>query len=153
MTKSLDRKLAAIHADPAGCKEFILAAAKDADMGFGLTAPGPERDACPHGFDQRQGCFKTLDDYLRQIRHVTAQGLVDIMLLSASNLERLAMREGIFRDTGQRHLGYLDRARRQIHPARQKHPPSASAVGRPRDHRGLQLIRMSLLSTLIRPSA
>lgn len=99
MTKSLDRKLAAIHADPSGCKEFILADAKDADMGFGLTAPGPERDACPHGYDQRQGCFKTLDDYLRQIRAVTAQGMVDIMLLSASNLERLAMREGLFRDS------------------------------------------------------
>ena len=99
MIKSLDQKLAAIHADPQGCKEFILADAKDADMGFGVTAPGPLRDACPHGYDKPQGCHKTLSDYLRQIREVTAQGLVDIMLLSASNLEKLAMQEGIFRDT------------------------------------------------------
>ncbi len=99
MTKSLDEKLAAIHADPVGCREFIIADAKDADMGFGITAPGPQRDACPHGYDQNHGCFKTLDDYLRQIRAVTEQGLVDIMLLSASNLERLAMREGIFRNS------------------------------------------------------
>src|SRR6202034_1707655 len=35
MEKSLDRKLAAIHADP-NCREFILADAKDADMAFGI---------------------------------------------------------------------------------------------------------------------
>ena len=39
MDKSLDRKLAAIHADP-NCREFILADAKDADMAFGIGAPG-----------------------------------------------------------------------------------------------------------------
>ena len=41
MQKSLDRKLAAIHADPSGSREFILADAKDADMAFGIGAPGP----------------------------------------------------------------------------------------------------------------
>ncbi|MBL8850219.1 MAG: hypothetical protein JNG89_11070, partial [Planctomycetaceae bacterium] len=43
--KSLDRKLAAIHADPHGCREFVIADAKDADMAFGIGAPGlsPER--------------------------------------------------------------------------------------------------------------
>jgi len=99
MERSLDRKLAAIHADPDGCREFIIADAKDADMGFGITAPGPERDACPHGFDPGQGCFKTLDQYRAQIREVVRQELVDIMLLSASNLEQLAMRERIFDGT------------------------------------------------------
>ena len=39
-TKSLDLKLAAIHADPANCREFILADAKDADMAFGVAAAG-----------------------------------------------------------------------------------------------------------------
>ena len=39
MQKSLDRKLAAIHADPNG-REFILADAKDADMALGLGRPG-----------------------------------------------------------------------------------------------------------------
>jgi len=45
MEKSLDHKLRAIHADPHGSKEFILADAKDADMAFGVGAPGrsPER--------------------------------------------------------------------------------------------------------------
>lgn len=99
MTKALDEKIAAIHADPRGCKEFILADAKDADMGFGITAPGPHRDACPHGHDPAQGCFKTLEDYLNQIRAVISQALVDIVLLSASNLERLAIRENLFGNT------------------------------------------------------
>ncbi len=47
MQKSLDQKLARIHADPSGCKEFILADAKDADMAFGIGAPGksPETHA------------------------------------------------------------------------------------------------------------
>ena len=45
MQKSLDQKLAAIHADPSGSSEFINADAKDADMAFGIGAPGrsPER--------------------------------------------------------------------------------------------------------------
>lgn len=99
MKKSLDQKLAAIHADPHGCKEFIIADAKDADMGFGLAAPGPQPDACPHGFNKSEGCYKTLEDYLRQIRDVVRQGVVDIMLLSASNLEKLAIKERLFENS------------------------------------------------------
>jgi hypothetical protein len=40
--KTLDAKLAAIHADPVGALDFILADAKDADMAFGLAATGAE---------------------------------------------------------------------------------------------------------------
>ena len=40
MQKSLDEKLARIAADPS-CNDFILADAKDADMAFGVRAPGP----------------------------------------------------------------------------------------------------------------
>lgn len=94
--KRLDQKLAAIHADPHGCKEFIIADAKDADMAFGITAPGPERAACRHGYNESEGCYKTLEDYRQQIRDVIRQDLVDIMLLSASNLEILGMREKLF---------------------------------------------------------
>ena len=46
MVKSLDRKLAAIHANPS-CREFILADAKDADMAFGIGAPGQSPEAHP----------------------------------------------------------------------------------------------------------
>jgi len=99
MTKTLDQKLAAIHADPSGCKEFIIADAKDADMGFGILAPGPQPEACPHGYNKAEGCYKTLADYLEQIRAVIRQGIVDIVLLSASNLEKLCMREKLFQDS------------------------------------------------------
>ena len=40
--KSLAAKLASIHADPGGAKDFILADAKDADMAFGLRATGKD---------------------------------------------------------------------------------------------------------------
>lgn len=85
--KSLDQKLARIHADPSGCRDFILADAKDADMAFGIAAPGPAFG--------RPGC-KTLEEYRAQIRAIVEQGLVDIMLLSASNLEQLAINERLF---------------------------------------------------------
>lgn len=94
MEKSLDRKLAAIHADPSGAPDFILADAKDADMAFGMGAPGlsPER----HDGELR---FKTLADYRDQIRHVIRQGVVDIVLMSASTSDQLTLQEGLFDDS------------------------------------------------------
>jgi len=91
MLKSLDAKLAAIHADPHGCREFILADAKDADMAFGVAAPGlsPEQ----HAGEQR---FKTLAEYRDQMRQIVRSELVDIMLMSASTSEQLALVERLF---------------------------------------------------------
>ncbi len=40
MTKALDEKLAALHANPGASEAFILADAKDADMAYGLAAAG-----------------------------------------------------------------------------------------------------------------
>lgn len=97
VTKSLDAKLARIHADPSGCRDFIIADAKDADMAFGITAPGPNQANWRQGRCESVGCYRTLEEYRDQIRAVIAQGLVDIVLLSASNLEKLAMEEGLFR--------------------------------------------------------
>ena len=88
--KSLDAKLARILTDP-NCKDFILADAKDADMAFGISAPGksPEHHA-------QEGRFRTLDEYRQIIREIAAQGLVDIMLMSASTNEILTIEERIF---------------------------------------------------------
>ncbi len=94
--KRLDQKIANILKDPSGAKDFIIADAKDADMAFGVTAPGPQSGSCRHGYNESEGCWKTLDQYLQQIRAVIEQDVVDIMLLSASNLERLAMQEKLF---------------------------------------------------------
>jgi len=97
--RRLDQKIANLLAGSTSPRDFIIADAKDADMAFGVTAPGPQRGTCRHGFNESEGCWKTLDDYLTQIREVIRQDIVDIMLLSASNLERLAMKEGLFRDS------------------------------------------------------
>ena len=100
MQKSLDKKLARFKSGKATREDFIIADAKDADMAFGITAPGPNSSgSCPHGYDQQAGCYKTLPQYLEQIREVVKQQLVDIMLLSASNLERLAIQEGLFKQS------------------------------------------------------
>lgn len=88
MQKSLDTKIADIRANPSSSKAFIIADAKDADMAFGVTAPGPRRTS--------ESRWKTLEEYRQQIRDVVHQGLVDIMLCSASNIEHLAINEKLF---------------------------------------------------------
>src|SRR3954466_379511 len=90
MDKSLDRRLATIRADP-GCREFLLADAKDADMAFGIGAPGRSPEAHPGEVRSR-----TLEEYREQMRLITRQGLVDIMLMSASSNHALTIRERLF---------------------------------------------------------
>ena len=65
MNKSLETKLAAIHADP-GCREFIIADAKDADMALGIGAPGQSPEM--HSGEVR---FRTLEEY-REAAPITA---------------------------------------------------------------------------------
>ncbi|QDU78881.1 hypothetical protein Pla110_05850 [Polystyrenella longa] len=94
MQKSLDRKLNSIHNDPSGSKEFIIADAKDADMAFGLSATGEYVDPATG-----QVRNKTLGEYRDQIREVIAQGIVDIVLMSASTAEKLAIEEKLFENS------------------------------------------------------
>jgi hypothetical protein len=94
MQKSLDQKLAAIHADPSGSKEFIIADAKDADMAFGIGAPGKSPEM--HAGEVR---FRTLAEYREQIRQIVRQAKVDIMLMSASTSHALAIKEGLFENS------------------------------------------------------
>ncbi len=91
MRKTLDQKLAAIHADPSGCRDFIIADAKDADMGFGVGAPGQSPET--HTGELR---FRTLAEYRQQIRQIVGQGVVDIMLMSASTNAMLNIEERLF---------------------------------------------------------
>ena len=96
MQKSLDQKIADIRANPSGSKAFIIADAKDADMAFGITAPGQKRPLNPERVLKSEIRWKTLAEYRQQIREVVQQGLIDIMLCSASNVEQLAINEGLF---------------------------------------------------------
>jgi hypothetical protein len=108
MTKSLDAKLAEIKANPSS-KAFILADAKDADMAFGVRAPGPrsylsgrgERPArfSPEIWTRDEYGYRNLPEFLDIIREVTQQGLVDIMLMSAYVNEQLTIKDGLFRNS------------------------------------------------------
>jgi len=91
--KSLDTKLAKIKADPS-CKEFIIADAKDADMAFGIAAPGKS----PEHYAQ-EGKFRSLPEFRECIREIVHQGLVDIMLMSAHTNGILTIEERLFENS------------------------------------------------------
>ncbi len=94
--KRLHCKLANILKGSTSPADFIIADAKDADMAFGITAPGPQTGPCRHGYNESEGCWKTLGQYREQIRAVIEQDIVDIVLLSASNVEKLGIQEKLF---------------------------------------------------------
>ena len=106
--KSLDQKLAEIKANRSS-RAFIIADAKDADMAFGVRAPGPrsylaKRGAKPAQFSPEvwtrdEFGYRNLPEFLDIIREVTHQGLVDIMLMSAYVNEQLTIKEGLFKNS------------------------------------------------------
>src|ERR1700676_41139 len=90
-TKSLDLKLARIHADPRGCKDFILADAKDADMALSIGAPGKSPESHPG-----EVRYRTLAEFRDIITRIVEEKLVDVMLMSASTSEALTIEKRIF---------------------------------------------------------
>jgi hypothetical protein len=90
MIKRLDEKLARIRAGRYRRQDFVIADAKDPDMGPSLASSGPKRE--PDGSWTR---YRTREEFLDQVRAIVRQDIVDVMLLSAGNLERLAG-EGLF---------------------------------------------------------
>jgi hypothetical protein len=87
-----------MRAGTATRRDFIIADAKDADMAFGITAPGSGQ-CQPGRAREAEACWKSLEDYRQQIRAVIAQDIVDSVLLSASNVEHLAIQERRFADS------------------------------------------------------
>ena len=59
-------------------------------MAFGLAAPG---------VDHTTGKLRSLADYRDQMREILHQGLVDILLMSVSTCEQLAIEERLFDDS------------------------------------------------------
>ncbi len=130
MIKSLDTKLASLHENPGGASAFILADAKDADVAFGLAAPGT---------DPVTGARRSLADFRDQIREISRQGLVDIMLMSVSTSEQLTEGERLFdnspvtpavraNDTSDIHL--LTGARYPLQPSRPFRTATVSQIRR-----------------------
>jgi len=109
MIRSLDQKLAAIHAAPLKARDFILADAKDADMAFGVRAPGPRGYLARRGdrpgqfspelWTREEYGYRNLPEFLDIIREVAQQGLVDILLMSAYVNEQLTIKEGLFKNS------------------------------------------------------
>jgi hypothetical protein len=103
--KSLDTKLAEIRSNRSS-RAFIIADAKDADMAFGVRAPGPRGYLSRHGarpaqfspevWNRQEYGYRNLPEFLDIIREVVHQGLVDIMLMSAYVNEQLSIKEGLF---------------------------------------------------------
>jgi hypothetical protein len=90
----LDDKLARIRSGAYQRSDFIIADAKDPDMGPGLHAHGPaptDDGATPR--------FRTRAEFLDSIDSIVKQDVVDIMLTSVSNLEQLVKRN-VFAGTG-----------------------------------------------------
>jgi hypothetical protein len=106
--KSLDLKLAEIKRDRSS-RAFIIADAKDADMAFGVRAPGPRSYLSSRGLRPAQFSpevwarnefgHRNLPEFLDIIREVTHQGIIDIMLMSAYVTEQLAIKEGLFKNS------------------------------------------------------
>ena len=87
----LDQKLSRIRAGKYKRSDFIIADAKDGDMGPSIPGCGPKRNK-----DGSSTRFVTRPEFLENIGAIVKQDIVDIMLLSASNLEALADK-GVFK--------------------------------------------------------
>ncbi|MHA1549676.1 MAG: hypothetical protein ACTSYE_12170, partial [Alphaproteobacteria bacterium] len=92
--RRLDEKLARIRANDYRPQDFIIADAKDGEMGFGVHVAGPAHDSAS---GQPSG-FKPYLDYQQAMREMTRSELVDIMLMAASTAQRLTG-EGLFEES------------------------------------------------------
>lgn len=82
MVTRLDRKLANIRAGRYVPTDFIIADAKDADVGAGAHACGFDWTSKPRRRRTRQ-------EFIAQIEEIVRHDVVDLMLVSQSNLELL----------------------------------------------------------------
>jgi hypothetical protein len=89
MVTRLDRKLANIRAGRYTRADFVIADAKDSDVGAGVTATGFDYSVRPPRRRSRQ-------EFIAQIEAIIKQDIVDIMLVSQSNLELLDERAAFF---------------------------------------------------------
>lgn len=85
-------KLSKIKTGSYQADDFIIADAKDGDMAFGISAPGPVTG------DTTGLCFKSRAEYLSNMTAMAESGLIDILLTSASSAEQLSA-ASLFKNT------------------------------------------------------
>ncbi len=90
----VDRKLESIRSGNYRPSDFIIADAKDGEMGGGIRVAGPARDAKTGKTDG----FKPYAAYRAAIEEMTRADLVDVMLMAPSMGEKLC-RDGLFADS------------------------------------------------------
>jgi hypothetical protein len=88
--KSLDTKLKLIAQGKYTPKQFIIADAKDPDMGSGVPGTGPVDLAKP------EGPFHTIQHFNKAVHDVIEHGVIDILLASVSTIETITA-EGAFK--------------------------------------------------------
>lgn len=89
----LDEKLARIRAGAYTRADFIIADAKDPDMGPSIPGAGPIRAK-----DGTLGRYQTRPEFLKNVQAIVEQDIVDIMLTSASSFE-LLNEQGVYRNS------------------------------------------------------
>ncbi len=92
--KSLDKKLETISTGKYRPADFIIADAKDADMGGGRRAPGIERNIDGTATERPASYLS----YLNKMEEMTKSKKVDVMLMSMSSAEILVNKR-IFQDS------------------------------------------------------
>ena len=86
--KSFERKLAQLRRNP-DANVFILADAKDADLAWGCASPGEYWPPSKNG-------FRSMPEFLEQIREIVRCELVDILLASPATQSILADNERLY---------------------------------------------------------
>ncbi len=92
--KALDEKLNNIRKSNYKPSDFIIADAKDADMGGGRRAPGYIREKNGKLTEEPD----SYNSYLNKMREMTNSEMVDVMLMSMTSAEKL-VNEDLFNDS------------------------------------------------------
>ena len=90
MDKSIDTTLEKIRRGQYKPSDFIIADAKDEDMGGGIFCTGAQLEDASR--------TRSYPEYLQVMRKMFSSGLVDLKLMSASSAERL-VEEGLFENS------------------------------------------------------
>ncbi|MBN1920649.1 MAG: hypothetical protein JW892_05350 [Anaerolineae bacterium] len=94
MRKTLDAKLEHIRKNPE-CREFILVYAADADMAYGIPAPGATYPPHPGA----RYAYPSIQDFYLHLEELVREEAVEVLLASVSAMDVLAREKRLFDDS------------------------------------------------------